>query len=40
MENPVDPSFQDNVLIRDNFFEYIYHVGCYFIMHSISNQDW
>ena len=24
--NPIDPSLQDNVLIRDNFFEYIDHV--------------
>ena len=31
----MDPSLQDHVLIPDNFFEYIYHVGCYFIMHSI-----
>ena len=31
----MDPSLQDNVLIPDNFFEYIYHVGCYFNMHSI-----
>ena len=34
-ENPMDPSLQDNVLIPDNFFEYIYHVGCYFNLHSI-----
>ena len=34
-ENLVDPSLQDNVLIRDNFFGYIYHVGCYFNTHSI-----
>ena len=26
-ENPVDPSLQDNVLIPNDFFEYIYHVG-------------
>ena len=26
--NPIDPSLQDNVLIPDNFFEYIYHIGC------------
>ena len=31
----MDPSLQDNVLIPDNFFEYIYHVGCYFKLHSI-----
>ena len=26
--NPIDPSLQDNVLIPDNFFEYIYLFGC------------
>ena len=26
--NPIDPSLQDNVLIPDNFFDYIYHIGC------------
>ena len=26
--NPIDPLLQDNVLIPNNFFEYIYHVGC------------
>ena len=34
-ENPVDPSSQDNILIPDNFFEFIFHVGSYFNMHSI-----
>ena len=34
-ENPVDPSLQDNVLVPDNFFEFIYHVGSYFNMHSL-----
>ena len=34
-ENPMDPSLQDHVLIPDNFFEYIYHVGCHFNTHSI-----
>ena len=33
--NPIDPSLQDNVLIRDNFFEYIYHIGCAISSHSI-----
>ena len=33
--NLIDPSLQDNVLIPDNFFEYIYHVGCYSNLHSI-----
>ena len=26
--NFIDPSLQDNVLIPDDFFKYIYHVGC------------
>ena len=26
--NPIDPELQDNVLIPDNFFEYIHHIGC------------
>ena len=26
--NLTDPSSQDNVLIPNDFFEYIYHVGC------------
>ena len=25
--NPIDLSLQDNVLIPNNFFEYIYHIG-------------
>ena len=33
--NPIDPSLQDYVLIPDDFFEYIYHVGCAFTKHSI-----
>ena len=36
--NLVDPSLQDNVLIPDNFFEYIYHVGCAINLHSIINS--
>ena len=36
--NPIDPSLQDNVLIPDDFFEYIYHVGCSIILHSIINS--
>ena len=31
----MDPSLQDHVLVPDNFFELIFHVGCYFNMHSI-----
>ena len=33
--NLVDPSLQDNVLIPNNFFEYIYHVGCAINLNSI-----
>ena len=36
--NPIDPSLQDNVLIPDNFFEYIYHLGCAINLHSITNS--
>ena len=36
--NPTDPSLQDNVLIPNNFFEYIYHVGCAINLHSIINS--
>ena len=38
--NPIDPSLQDNVLIPDNFFEYIYHIGCAISLHSIKNSGW
>ena len=31
----IDPSLQDNVVIQSNFFQYIYHVGCAFNLHSI-----
>ena len=36
--NPIDPSLQDNVLIPDSVFEYIYHVGCAINLHSITNS--
>ena len=36
--NPIDPSLQDNVLIPNDFFEYIYHVGCAINLHSIINS--
>ena len=36
--NLIDPSLQDNVLIPDDFFEYIYHVGCAINFHSIINS--
>ena len=33
--NLIDPSLHDNVIIRSNFFQYTYHVGCAFNLHSI-----
>ena len=36
--NPIDPSLQDNVLIPNNFFEYIYHIGCAINLHSITKS--
>ena len=36
--NRIDPSLQDNVLIPNNFFEYIYHIGCAVNLHSITNS--
>ena len=36
--NPIDPSLQDNVVIPDGFFKYIYHVGCAINSHSIINS--
>ena len=36
--NPIDPILQDNVLITNNFFEYIYHIGCAVNLHSITNS--
>ena len=35
--NLIDPTLQDNVLIGTGIFPYIYHVGCTFNLHSISN---
>ena len=31
----IDPTFQDNVIIQSNFFQYIYHVGCTINLQSI-----
>ena len=31
--NPIDPTLQDNVLIPNDFFEYIYHIGCAVSVH-------
>ena len=33
--NLIDPSLPDNVIVRSNFFQYIYHVGCASNSHSI-----
>ena len=34
----IDPTLQDNVIIPDGFFKYIYHVGCAINLHSIINS--
>ena len=36
--NPIDLSLQDNALIPNNIFEYIYHIGCAVHAHSITNS--
>ena len=36
--NLIDPSLQDNVIIPDSFFKFIYHVGCAINLHSIINS--
>ena len=36
--NLSDPSLQDSVLIPNDFFEYIYHIGCAINLHSIVNS--
>ena len=36
--NPIDPSLQDNVLIPNDIFEYIYHIGCAINLHAIINS--
>ena len=36
--NSIDPSLHDKVLIPNNFFEYIYHIGCAVSLHSITNS--
>ena len=36
--NLIDPTLQDNVLIPNNFFQYISHVGCAINLHSIINS--
>ena len=36
--NPIDPSLQNSVLISDNFFKCIYHIGRAINLHSITNS--
>ena len=36
--NLIDPSLQNNFVILDGFFKYIYHVGCAINLHSIINS--
>ena len=36
--NLIDPSSQDKMLIPNNFFEYISHIGCAINLHSITNS--
>ena len=36
--NIIDPLLQDNVVIPSRFFQYIYHIGCAFNLHSIINN--
>ena len=36
--NPIDPTLQDIVFTSNNFFEYIYHIGCAVSLHSVTNS--
>ena len=36
--NPIDPLLQDNVMIPNNIFQYIYHCGCAINLDSITNS--
>ena len=36
--NLIDPTLQDNVVIGSGIFHYIYHIGCAFNLHSITNN--
>ena len=36
--NLIDPTLQDNVLIGTGIFNYIYHIGCAFNLHSLINN--
>ena len=35
--NLIYPSLQDNVLIPNDFFDYIYHIGCAINLHSVNS---
>ena len=35
--NLIDPTLSNKVLIPDNFFKYIHHIGCAINLHSITN---
>ena len=37
--NSIDPELQDDVFMPNNFFEYIYHIGCAINLHSITNSE-
>ena len=34
IQDAIDPSSQDNLIIQSNFFQYMYHVGCAINVHS------
>ena len=36
--NLIDPLFHDNVVIQSGFFQHVYHIGCAFNLHSITNN--
>ena len=36
--NLIDPSSQDNVVIPSNFFQHMYHIGCAFNLHFVTNS--
>ena len=36
--NPIDPTPQDKVSFPNNFFKYIYHIGCANNLHSITSS--
>ena len=38
LDNLIDPTLQDNVVIESGIFHHIYHIGCAFNLHSIINN--